>query len=1172
MFIDQLRNLNSYKEFLNLIDKKVTPISIHGLSEENIAHIGYGLNQHLKKQILILVDNEIKAKKMVEDLKLFTMKNVELFPHRDVLFYDIDAHSHENSHQRLKVIDRLINKEKIIVIASIEAMFNKVMRPEFFNQNSITLEFGKQIDLQKLSTIFNLFGYERVDMVEGKGQYSIRGGIIDFFPIISDNPFRVELFDDEIDSIRSFDIKTQRSIDNIQEVTVFPAREILITDKSKKEMISNIKKDMKGLIKKLEKGKETILIDKLREKFNHYIEYLENGFNIENINVLTPYISEDFTSIISYLNNDSVILINDPQRIKDSIKAMEEDFRNKFSDFFERGEALPKQKEVYLPLSKVKEQLESNNIVSVFNILKKDPLFTPKEILKITSKNMHSFHNKVDIISDELKELKYKGYKVIILSGVEDRGKRLVKTLKEKGVECNFVENHNHDIKSGQVFVTTGSISQGFEYPEIKFALISDKEIFGKPKKRIRKKKKKRKNATKITSYADLKPGDYVVHETHGIGKYEGIIKLKVQGVKKDYLTIKYSGKDKLYIPVDQMDLIQKYIGGDALKPKINKLGSNEWTKTKAKAKKAIEDMAKELLELYAKRQTAKGFAFSKDKLWQRQFEDLFPYEETEDQLRCIKEIKEDMEKSKPMDRLLCGDVGYGKTEVALRAAFKAVMDSKQVAFLVPTTILAQQHYNTLKERFEQFPINIEMLSRFRTPTQQKNILNQLKSGNIDIIVGTHRLLSKDVKFYDLGLLVVDEEQRFGVKHKESLKKLKESIDVLTLTATPIPRTLHMSLIGIRDMSVIEEPPEDRYPVQTYVVEFNEQLVRDSIIKELNRGGQVYFVYNRVKGIRQIASRLKKLVPEARIAVAHGQMSERELEGIMIDFLNHEYDILVCTTIIETGMDISNVNTLLVYDADKMGLSQLYQLRGRVGRSNRIAFSYFMYEKDKVLSEVAEKRLKAIKEFTEFGSGFKIAMRDLEIRGAGNILGPEQHGHMAAIGYDLYVKFLDATIKRLKGEEKEEDIETTIELNVDGHIPTSYIPSEEQKVEVYKRISAIENKEDYSDVLEELIDRFGDIRSEVNNLLRISYIKSVCKKAKITSLTQKDKTIKIEFYKPDVITPELIGELSKTFGRRMGFDVSKNPCINYRVDSKKQDKMLAEIEEVVEKIYSFIKR
>lgn len=730
-------------------------------------------------------------------------------------------------------------------------------------------------------------------------------------------------------------------------------------------------------------------------------------------------------------------------------------------------------------------------------------------------------------------------------------------------IEASVILDRNCEIKSSQVFITPASINGGFEYTQLKLIVISDKEIFGVGKKKAKKLKKK--DPDKIINLADLKVNDYVVHENHGIGIYEGIEQLNIQGVKKDYLTIRYKGEDKLYVPIDQLNLIQKYIGADGARPKINKLSSTEWVRTKERAKKAVENMAQDLLELYAKRESYKGFAFSKDGEWQRQFEDMFPYEETEGQLRSIQEIKRDMERTKPMDRLLCGDVGYGKTEVALRAAFKAVMDSKQVAFLVPTTILAQQHYNTIKERFANFPVRIDMLSRFRSKAEQKLIIENIKNGVIDIIIGTHRLLSKDVVFKDLGLLIIDEEQRFGVKHKETLKKIKETVDVLTLSATPIPRTLHMSLSGIRDMSVIEDPPEERYPVQTYVVEYNEQMIRDAILKELARGGQVYFVYNRVENIEKMAASLQKLVPEARFGIGHGQMSEKELEKVMISFLEKEIDVLVCTTIIETGLDIANVNTIIIFDADKMGLSQLYQLRGRVGRSNRIAYSYFVYEKNKVLSEVAEKRLRAIKEFTEFGSGFKIAMRDLEIRGAGNLLGTEQHGHIEAIGYDLYVKYLQEAIKKLKGEKVEEQIDTTIDIKVDGYISDKYIEDEEQKIEVYKKIASITSLDEYGELVDELIDRFGDIPDEVHNLMDISYIRYLGSKNNIKDIHQIDKEIVLEFKSIENISLELLKELSDQYGRRLTFDLSKEPAFKFRW----KDNILDELKSLVEKINSF---
>ncbi|MTI46483.1 MAG: transcription-repair coupling factor [Firmicutes bacterium] len=1167
MFFNNLKNLPSYNNLIKSIEKGTSPISINGLSEENISHVISALKEHTDRQILFLSYNEIKSKKIIDDLKFYNKNNIEIFPSRELVFYDIDAHSHEISNQRIKVLNKLSNDENVIVVVSINSFLNKITNKELFNRYGFSLEFGEIVDLDKMRMDFDVLGYERVDMLQGMGQYSIRGGIIDFFPVDSAVPYRVELFDDEIDSIRKFDIKTQRSIENVTKVKIAPAREILVENIKKDDISKALESDLKQTVKKMRKKGNEIAANRLEEKFNYYIDRLRSGVTIDNMDMFVPYIHNVDSSIIDYLKEDAIVIIDEPRRIEESVKGLKEDFVNRYTDLFERGEVLPKQENINHSYDELIEEIQKKICVTTSNLLKTNPHFKPKEIINFISKGMQSFHNKLDLLAEQLNHYKYRGYKVIILSGVEEKGRRLQESLIDKGLHCQYVKDPNREIKSSQIIITEGSINRGFEYPRLKFAVISDKEVFGVSKKK--RKKKKRKEEGKIESFTDLNPGDYIVHESHGIGKYIGIEQLKVQGIKKDYLTIKYHGEDKLYVPVDQMNLIQKYIGADSIKPKVNKLGSSEWTKTKNKAKKAIEDMAQDLIKLYAKRQTVKGFAFSKDQPWQKQFEDIFPYEETDDQLKCIEQIKRDMEKSRPMDRLLCGDVGYGKTEVALRAAFKAVLDSKQVAFLVPTTILAQQHYNTLVERFSQFPVKVEMLSRFRNPGQQRKIINDLKSGNIDIIVGTHRLLSKDVKFLDLGLLIVDEEQRFGVKHKESLKTLKESIDVLTLTATPIPRTLHMSMIGIRDMSVIEEPPEERYPVQTYVVEHNRQLIRDAVVKEINRGGQIYVVYNRVKGIRKVAAELKELVPEARIAVGHGQMNERELEKVMVDFLDQEYDVLVCTTIIETGLDIPNVNTIIIYDSDKMGLSQLYQLRGRVGRSNRLAFAYLTYQRDKVLSEVAEKRLKAIKEFTEFGSGFKIAMRDLEIRGAGNLLGQEQHGHMAAIGYDLYVKYLEQTVRQLNGEIKEEKVETTIELNVDGYIPDKYIQSEEQKIEMYKRISSIENKEEISDVVEELIDRFGDVPTQVDNLIKISYIKSLCQIGKISALSQNGNYIKIEFLSTNYVTPQLINLLTVHFPRRMNFDISNKPKVVYRLRKTRQNEVLTEIEEVIEKISSF---
>ena len=772
MFIDNLKNLSSYTQLMDEIDKKLSPISLHGLSEENIAHISYGINQHLNRQILIITYDELKAKKMIEDLRLFNGKKSELFPSREVVFYDIEAYSHEISYQRIKVIDRLAKGENIIVVASIQAVLSKIVNTSTINKYTISLQYGQVVDLSELSKLFTIQGYDRVDMIEGKGQYSIRGGIIDLFPTNAENPYRIELFDDEIDSIRVFDLKSQRSIDNVTSIHIPLANEILIEEQEIQDIVKNIEVDLSSSIKKLQKKNEIEIIDKLSEKFNYYINRINNGLNIGNIDLIIPYIQHSFSSIIEHFKSDSMVIMDEPQRIEESIKDIREDFINKYTDLFERGEVLTKQQDIYHSYDKVIKDINDKLCITTTNLLKNNPRFKPKAIVNFTVKSMQSFHNKIDMLIEELKYYKYRGYKTIILSGTEDRGRRLAQNLIDGGVECNYVDDPFREIKSSQVFITSGTISRGFEYSTLNFALISDKEVFGTYKKK--KTAKSRKDTAKIASFTDLKVGDYVVHEAHGVGKYVGIEQLKVQGVKKDYMSIKYTGEDRLYVPVDQMNLIQKYIGSDSVQPKVNKLGSSDWVKTKTKVKRAIEDMAQDLIKLYAARETVKGYQFSEDTPWQKQFEDSFQYEETDDQLRCIEEIKKDMEKPKPMDRLLCGDVGSGKTEVALRAAFKAVMDGKQVALLVPTTILAQQHYNTLVERFGQFPIKVEMLSRFRTSTQQKKIINDLKSGNLDIVVGTHRLLSKDVKYKELGLLIIDEEQRFGVKHKEAIKVLKK--------------------------------------------------------------------------------------------------------------------------------------------------------------------------------------------------------------------------------------------------------------------------------------------------------------------------------------------------------------------------------------------------------------
>lgn len=1161
MLIDPLKNMLSYNKLIEDIKDFKSPIAISGLMDENIGHIAYALNQHTNKALLLIVHSEAKAKKIYDDIKNFDESVVELLPDKEIIFYKVDAISSERSIERLRVLSRLVKGEPIIVVTHIDAVLNKFIAPDIFREHSLHLKQDDIVDLEDLSQKLILSGYKRESMVEAVGQFSIRGGIIDFFPPNSEHPYRIELFGDEIDSIRTFDVESQRSIDRVQGVYIPPVKEILITQDYKRNIIENMKKELDTILKN--EKLDPKIKENLEDKFGEYIGEIEENIYISNMDMVIPYIPDKYiTNILDYFNKNSLVLIDEPNRIEERAENLREQFLMRYSDVLEVGEVLPGHKDINYEYETLIEKIKTRLCILNTAITKVSKKIEPVSLIKFTTKSMQSFHNNMELFSKELNYYKYRGYKVIIFSGSEDRGKGLRSTLMDLDIICEYSDNLNREIKTSQVFIVPGSIQGGFEYPDIKLAVIGHKDIYGSIKE-ARKVKKKTSKAT--VSFSDLKIGDYVVHENHGIGQYAGVEQLNIQGVVKDYLVIKYKGNDKLYVPIEQMNLIQKYIGGEAAKPKINRLSSPEWARVKQRAKKAVEDMAKDLLELYAKRETVKGFAFSKDTIWQKQFEDAFPYEETEAQLRSIEEIKRDMEKPRPMDRLLCGDVGYGKTEVALRAAFKAIMDGKQVAFLVPTTILAQQHYNTIVERFSNFPVNVEVLSRFKSPKEQKSIVERLGKGLVDIVVGTHRLLSKDVKFKDLGLLIIDEEQRFGVKHKEALKKIKENVDVLTLTATPIPRTLHMSLIGVRDMSIIDEPPGHRYPVETYVVEFNELLIREAILKELNRGGQVYFVYNRIENIDKIAAQLKKLVPEANIVIAHGQMGEKELEKIMMDFISQKYNVLVCTTIIETGLDIPNVNTIIVYDADKMGLSQLYQLRGRVGRTNRIAYAYFTYEKDKVLTEVAEKRLKAIKDFTEFGSGFKVAMRDLEIRGTGNLLGVEQHGHIETIGYDLYVKFLNQAIKKLKGEEIKETVDTTIDLSVDGYIPSKYIEDEEQKIEVYKKIAAVKEKEDYSELVDELVDRFGDIPKEVENLLDISYIKNNAGDYYIQNITQANRVITLEFSSAKHITPDLIHYLSEKYGKAIGFDLSKTPSFSYRY----RKDLLNELKDIIDNIRSF---
>ncbi|AUN12934.1 transcription-repair coupling factor (TRCF ATP-dependent helicase mfd) [[Clostridium] sordellii] len=1093
IFISPLQNSKEYKDVINNIENNKGTLLINGLVQSQKPNIVYSIFNDLKKQILYIANTDLEAKKVYEDLCFYMKDKVDYLSSQDIYFYHLDAKDRNDEARKLKVLLRMISKENTVIVTSVEAVLSKYVPKEVLKKNIFTYKIGDTIDIENISKKLVNLGYERVSKIEGFGQFSIRGGIIDVFSLEYDTPIRIELFDDEIESIRTFDVFTQKSIKKIKKCTITPSREFIYPENTE-ESLTRLEKDISKIADDdVYKSIENIKTKTYFEGVENYIDYMYTDEN---------------KSIFTYLKEDAVVFINDVSRLKERCENYINEFKENYKLNLERGLALKQQGNLLYHYSDLEYLAQGKKLILNMLLTKSIKDISVKSIVNFESREIPSFNGKLDILAEELTRLKYNGHKVVLATNTYDRAKKLNKELLNLGIETVLSRKRDVEIYSSQVVIVVGNITSGFQYKSIKFDVITDKEMIGSNKRAKTSKSKKFNKGQKIETFLDLNVGDYVVHENSGVGRYVGIDQLSVNGVKKDYMRVVYQGGDNLYVPIDQMDKIQKFIGADTEKVKLNKLGSSEWSKAKAKVKKEIEDMTKDLVELYAKREKIKGYRFSKDTLWQSEFETLFPYQETDDQIKAIEETKKDMESNKVMDRLICGDVGYGKTEVAIRAIFKACMDQKQVAVLVPTTILAQQHYNTFRSRFENYPIRVEVLSRFKTPKEQKQIIEDARKGLVDVIIGTHRIISKDIDLPNLGLVVIDEEQRFGVKHKESLKKIKSTVDVLTLSATPIPRTLHMSLSGIRDMSVIEEPPQERYPVITYVVEGKESIIQDEIEREIARGGQVFFVYNRVERIDEMASMIQRLVPDAKIAVAHGRMTGKELENIIIGFLNKEYNVLVCTTIIETGMDISNANTMIVYDADKMGLAQLYQLRGRVGRSNRQGYAYFMYEKDKVLSEIAEKRLKAIREFTEFGSGFKIAMRDLEIRGAGNILGPQQHGHMAVIGYDLYVKMLNEAIRKVKGEVVQEEIDVEVDLPVNAYIPDSYIDDEIIKIEMYKKIASIENESDMNDIKDELADRFSDIPKSVNALISIAYIKTLCKQIGIEKIRMlKDEVI-----------------------------------------------------------------
>ncbi|MGE7925237.1 transcription-repair coupling factor [Viridibacillus arvi] len=1102
----------------------------------------------IEKPVYIISPNLLQAQKMYDDLvKLMGEEFVHYYPADEFIAADMSIASPELRAQRIETIDHMLHEQKGIYIIPVAGL-RKMMSPkEQWLDLRLQTAIGDDVDVEAWLNQLIVMGYTRGQMVTTPGEFALRGGILDIYPPYMEVPVRIELFDTEVDSIRTFSADDQRSIDKLQDVRILPATEFVLTQADRVILAEKLEN---ALAESLRKVKAQDVKEALYQNIQADIEMLKQGNLPDYANKYGSLLYDKPSYLGDYFAQNALVVFDELGRVQEVMDAWEKEEKEWFLSLLEEGKMVHAVKPSY-SLKEILAMLKQPKLF--FALFTR--AFSGVQFKKTTSfscKPMQHFHAQIPLLKNEMERWEQGKFTVLFVAEGKDRLRKMQTVLDDYDIHIQLGEPNG-----AGVYAIEGALTAGFELPLQRLAIVTEEELF-KQKQKKKSRPKKMTNAERIKSYTEIKPGDYVVHIHHGIGKYIGIETLEVKGSHKDYLHVRYRADDKLFVPVDQIDLIQKYVASEDREPKLHKLGGAEWKRAKSKVSSAVQDIADDLIKLYAKREAEKGFAFTPDGDEQRTFEAAFPYEETEDQLRSIREVKHDMERERPMDRLVCGDVGYGKTEVAIRAAFKAIMDGKQVAFLVPTTILAQQHYETMVERFQEQAVSIGLLSRFRTKKQQAETLKGLKDGTIDVVVGTHRLLSKDVVYRDLGLLVVDEEQRFGVTHKEKIKQLKTNVDVLTLTATPIPRTLHMSMVGVRDLSVIETPPANRFPVQTYVMEHSGALVREAIEREMSRGGQTFYLYNRVEDMAKKVQEIQELVPEARVGFAHGQMTESELESVILGFLDGDYDVLVTTTIIETGMDIPNVNTLIVHNADRMGLSQLYQLRGRVGRSNRVAYAYFMYQRDKVLTEVAEQRLQAIKEFTELGSGFKIAMRDLSIRGAGNLLGSQQHGFIDSVGFDLYSQMLEEAIEERRSGTKKEDIpEIEIILPYDAYIPDQYIPDGYQKIQMYKRVKAMENENDYLEIIDELQDRFGDIPFETERLLRIARMKVWAKEVGVTSIKETNKVITIQISEQgtaNIDGAKVVSESLK-FGRAVGFRMDGQQLL-LTIDERKTDKQL----------------
>lgn len=1190
VFANPLVDLAEYTDMKQDLDQGKGPVQVSGVTDSQKVHVMHELSKDNPWRLVVTYD-DTRAKEIFDDFSYFE-PNTWLYPARDLLFYSSDIHGNLLTRQRMQVFKHLLEDEGGVVVTTVDGLMDHLLPLSRIKESCLNIMVGQTLDMEEIKHLLTGMGYERMGQVDGMGQFSVRGGILDVFPLTEEVPVRIELWGDEVDSIRSFDAESQRSIQQMDEVTIYPAAELILTKKDIEEGILCLEADEKKQEKAFRDQKKPEEAQRIRRAVGELVESLKEGFDVQTLDAYIRYFCRDTVSFLDYMKEvgDRVTLVSsgaagkasekkqaaglalildEPQRMKEKAETVETEFRESMSHRLEQGYILPGQADLLFSSKTVLAECHTSHSIFMTGLDQRLPGMTPKAKYSLTGKNLNSYQNSFELLIKDLTRWKKDGYRVILLSASRTRASRLAGDLREYDLRAFCPEDAGRPVAPGEIMVTYGKLHKGFEYPLIKFVVITEGDMFG-VEKRKKKRKKYNYEGKKISSFSELSVGDYVVHESHGLGIYKGIEKIEQDHVIKDYIKVEYGDGGNLYLPATRLEGIQKYAGADAKVPKLNKLGGTEWTKTKTKVRTAVREIARELVELYAARQDAEGFQYGPDTVWQKEFEEMFPYDETDDQLTAIDDTKRDMESKKIMDRLICGDVGYGKTEIALRAAFKAVQEEKQVVYLVPTTILAQQIYNTFVQRMKDFPVRVDMMSRFRTPGEMKKTVEGLKKGYVDIIVGTHRVLSKDVQFKNLGLLIVDEEQRFGVTHKEKIKQMKQNVDVLTLTATPIPRTLHMSLIGIRDMSVLEEPPVDRVPIQTYVMEYNDEMIREAIHRELGRGGQVYYVYNRVNNIDEVANHVASLVPDANVAFAHGQMNEHQLEKIMLDFINGDIDVLVSTTIIETGLDIPNANTMIIQDADRLGLSQLYQIRGRIGRSNRTSYAFLMYKRDKMLKEDAEKRLQAIREFTELGSGIKIAMRDLEIRGAGNILGAEQHGHMEAVGYDLYCKMLNEAVIALKGgQEEEETFETVVDCDIDAFIPDGYIKNEYLKLDVYKRISAIETDDEYMDMQDELIDRFGDIPKSVDNLLRVAELKAMAHRAYVTEVDINTQEIHIELYPKAKLDVTGIPALIAGYKTALRFAQGEKPVLFYQDKGKKHkdcEPMMEKAKELLGKI------